>query len=347
MNIGIQALATHFPSIKRTNDYWVKKYPDVVTTAETRALASLLRGQTEGPTTPFDAAMAPHLSDPFRGSVVRYVRAEGETGLSMEAAAARAALAKAGLGPRDVDLTLVSSLIADQQGVGNAAYLARELGLKAPAFSFDSACASSVVGLHTACAMIKGAAYKKVLVVVSASNSVQLDEKDTLSWFVGDGAAAFVVGPVAGRGVMGYHTVNTTETCDMFRIHVEDSKLRTHAHPKANSMARDTAEIYLRACVEGALQNAGVTKENVAFFSFHSPTVFYPEFCARVIGVPENKWMSTYSKVANVGSVVMPFTLQEAAKEGRIKPGDLVLAYAVGSSATASAVVMEWGEGVK
>lgn len=350
--VGITALSVVFPEIVRGNDYWKEKYPDIVATEEKRQLAKLWNVDGEGSKDPFDVAMAPYLKDPFRGAVQRRIRAPKETSRSMEVRAAREALSAAGMTPSDPDMTLVSSLLPDQHAVGNAAYLAGELvGLRGPAITVESACASSVVALDLAVALIRSGAHRTVLVVVSNSGSVQLDERNTLSWFVGDGAAAFVVSvlPEEGQGVLGSHTVSTHDTCDMFRCEpVYDPEqgvvLRTRAHKDAGQMAKETAARYLQECCSGALKNAGVSLEEIGFFVFHSPTAFYPAFCANVLSVPDERWISTYPRYANIGSVVMPATLHVAAREGQLKPNQLVLAYAVGSSSTASAVVMRWGD---
>lgn len=350
LSVGMRSLALAFPRIVRGNDYWKEKYPKIVATAEKHALAKLWNGPGEVSGDPFDVAMAPYLKDPFRGAVQRRIRAPEETSRSMEVRAALGALSAAGMTPNDPDMTLVSSLLSDQQAVGNAAYLAGELGLRGPAITFESACASSAVGLRMAMAYIRSGECQTVLVVVSNSGSVQLDESDTLSWFVGDGAAAFVVSALPeGQGLLGSCTVSTHDTCDMFRCEpvydpVRGVLLRTRAHKRAGEMAKVTAPRYLQECCSGALKNAGVSLEDIDFFVFHSPTAFYPAFCAKVLSVPKERWISTYPDFANIGSVVMPATLHVAAREGRIKPGQLVLAYAVGSSSTASAVVMRWGD---
>src|SRR5690606_29679038 len=143
----------------------------------------------------------------------------------------------------------------DQLGTGNALYLAGELGLQAPAWNFETACSGSVVGLHMAATMVRSGAYRRVLVVASTSNSVTSADDDTLAWFIGDGAGAFVVERVPeGYGVLGWKTINSIETTNMFVIHSVaqpdgTTRLLTKASPNANAIARAVAEPYLRVCV--------------------------------------------------------------------------------------------------
>jgi 3-oxoacyl-[acyl-carrier-protein] synthase III len=72
----------------------------------------------------------------------------------LDVSAAAAALSSAGLEPDDIDLVLVSSLLPNQIGLGNAAVLARELGISAPARNMESASSGGVVALQNASALI-------------------------------------------------------------------------------------------------------------------------------------------------------------------------------------------------
>lgn len=346
----MSSLAIAFPSVLRTNSYWRERHPALVEAAEKHTLAKLWGATDEAPTL-FDRVMRPYLDDPFRGARDRRIRAAGETALSMELPAARRALRARGISPADVDLTLVTSFVADRFGVGNAALLAAELELPGPAWNYETACSGSVVGLHMAASLIRSGQYERILVVASTSNSIQVDDGDTLGWFVGDGAGAFVVEPVeAGFGVLGQATINSTATNDMFVIHsvpdgsTEDgTRLSTTANPEAATMARDSAEPYLRRCVGEALMAAGVSPGDVDFWVFNTPNAWYADFCAKVLGVPEARYHSVYPRYGNIGAALMPATLFHAIEEGRVSPGDVVVLYSIGSTSTASAVVARMG----
>jgi 3-oxoacyl-[acyl-carrier-protein] synthase-3 len=348
----MRSLAVAFPSIRRTNDHWRRHAPGMIARAEQYSLAKIWSaGSAEGQASAFDETMAPYARDPFRGAVERRIRAPGEPALEMELAAARGALGALSLGVDDVDLVLVSSFVGDRLGVGNASFFAKALGLRSPAWNFESACSSSVVGLHMAASLVRSGDYRRILVVVSTSNSVQVEAGDTIAWFVGDGCGAFVVErSEPGSGVLGWKTINSTGTNDMFVIRTlppsETGATRfcTVASPEANAMARDTAEPYLRACVDGALSMAAMSVADVDFWIFNTPNAWYADFCGRVLGVPRERFHSIYPRYANIGGALMPATLYHAIDERRVRPGDVVGLYSVGSSSTASAAVMRAGE---
>jgi 3-oxoacyl-[acyl-carrier-protein] synthase-3 len=349
---GIRALAVSFPRTVRTNEHWRERYPEMVADAEQKTLARIWAGPS-GPAAssdPFDAEMAPYLSDPFRGTVERRVLAPGETSLMLEAQAAREALAAAAMTPGDVDLMIVSSFLPDTIGVGNAAFLARELGLRGAAWNLETACTSSVVALQTACALVQSGQYRNVLVVVSCTYSRVAEETDSLSWFLGDGAGAFVVGPAAaGEGFMGARVIHTGVTCGTFYYDlVADPgaapRVRMQATAATGRVLKETAVPFLRECAEGAAHAAGVSLRDIDFFAFNTPTAWYAAFCTRALGVDPSRTISTYPRYANIGPALMTANLFHAAREGRVRKGDLVMVYAVGSVSSAAAAVMRWGD---
>ena len=138
---GLVALAVRYPLRLVGNDTWRLNHPEMVADAERGACGQLWASADRE--LRFDRAMAPYLSDPFRGVRDRRWLEPGQPVLSIELAAAREALEVAGLAPRDVDLCICSSFFPDQWETGNAVWLARELGLRGSAFNLESACSGS------------------------------------------------------------------------------------------------------------------------------------------------------------------------------------------------------------
>lgn len=95
--------------------------------------------------------------------------------------------------------------------------------------------------------------------------------------------------------------------------------------------------------LRGALRAAGVSLDDIAFFVCNTPVAWYAAFFARALGIPEERTLTTYPWLANMGPALMPVNLHAAAASGRIRRGDLVLVHTVGSVSTAAAVVLRWG----
>jgi 3-oxoacyl-[acyl-carrier-protein] synthase-3 len=245
---------------------------------------------------------------------------------------------------------IVGSLVGDSVGAGNAAYLAARLGLRGAAWNLETACSSSAVALQTASAMIRAGEYRNVLAVTSCSYSREAPEDDTLAWFVGDGAGAYVVAPCAeGEGMLGTKTIHTAETCHAFFYDVGmgpngTPKLRMRWNPELGRVIRETSAGYLRNCCQGALDAASVKLSDIDFFVFNTPTAWYARFCTDSLGVDFARTIDTYPLYANIGPALLPTNLYRAAKDGRLHKGDLVLLFTIGSTSTASASVMRWGD---
>jgi 3-oxoacyl-[acyl-carrier-protein] synthase-3 len=83
---------------------------------------------------------------------------------------------------------------------------------------------------------------------------------------------------------------------------------------------------------------------DVDFWVFNTPNAWYADFCAAVLGVEEGRYHSVYARYANIGAALMPATLYHAIHDGKVRPGQVVGLYSVGSTSTAASVVMRVGE---
>jgi 3-oxoacyl-[acyl-carrier-protein] synthase-3 len=347
---GLRSLAVAYPPTIRTNDYYRERYPAQVAASEERRLAKLWSAHGGAEPSCFDQAFEPYKTDPFRGTVERRTLGPGEPVLPLEVSAARRALAAAGLEAADVDLVLSASFLPDQPGLGNGAFLVRELGMVAPAWNLESTCSSATAALRLAVGQVRSGDATHVLCVVSCSYSRVMEPDDNFGWFLGDGCIAFVVGPCEdGYGYLASKVINTADTCGEIAYAMEldgDGRpcLRIHAGAAAGRALRDSAGEYLQRCVHGAVAAAGIELSDVDFFAFNTPTAWYADFCVRELGIRHEQTIDTYPQYANGGPVLWPTNLHHAASAGLVRPGNLVLVYSVGSVSSAGATVMRWGE---
>jgi 3-oxoacyl-[acyl-carrier-protein] synthase-3 len=345
----ITAIATAFPKQIRTNAWWDEHYPELVRNAREATLARLWANFEDGQASAYDRTIAKYLADPFRGTVERRVMSPGMTAQQMQLAAARAALEAGDIDPASVDLILLAALRPDSLIVGDAAFLVRELGVRAPAISFETACSSALVGYTLASELVRAGRYRRILVVVCCTYTRDVELGDSFSWFLGDGAAAYVVEPSAEFGILGAHTTPTTETCGAFSYEptIVDGtatlRMRTNREIAGKSI-RDNSEGYLRRCVDGALSEAGLGMRDVDFLICNTPTAWFAQFCADVLGVGLERTVDNYPRFANCGPTLWPSNLVTALREGKIQTGNVVSSFSIGSVSTAASVVFRAGE---
>lgn len=345
----ITAVATAFPRQIRNNAWWEEHHPELVANAREATLARLWADFDDGRASAYDRAIADYLADPFRGTVERRVLSPGMTAQQLELAAARAALAAGDIDPTSVDLIMVAALRPDSLVVGDAAFLVRELGVRAPAINFETACSSALVGFTLAGELVRAGRWRKILVVVCCTYTRDVDLGDSFSWFLGDGAAAFVVEPSEEYGILGAQTIPTVETCGAFAYQptIIDgaATLRLQANREvAGRRIRDNSEAYLRRCVDGALSEAGLGMREVDFLVCNTPTAWFAQFCAQALDIGLERTVDGYPRFANCGPTLWPSNLAIALREGRIAVGDVVLGFSIGSVSTAASVVFRAGD---
>lgn len=352
-NAGIRSIAVGFPKTVRSNDWFKENQREVFEKVEATTLSKVFA--TDNGTASmkkFDDAMTKYLSDPFRGTKERRVMAEGQSQIDLERDVALEALRKAKLTVEDIDLILVAAFPTAHPGVGDGVYLAKALATKKPAYNVETACSGGVASLQLASAMVSSGQARNVLVVVSCIYSRASDFSDTLTWFLGDGVGAYVVSGTAGahEGFMSFHSLNTSESCGAFeyKLEVDDvtgaARTVIRAGQEAGRALRDiTPRCIQSACTEAA-RKAGVSLDDIDFFVTNTPMAWFTDLFAATLQIAPDRTISTYEQFANMGPALNPVNLHAALARGRVKKGDTVLLFSIGSVSTAAASVLRIGD---
>jgi len=90
----------------------------------------------------------------------------------------------------------------------------------------------------------------------------------------------------------------------------------------------------LAAVVEEALSANGLAQSDVAWLVPHQANLRIIEGIGRKLGLPMERVVVTVDRHANTSAASVPLALAEATRDGRIKPGDLVLMEAIGGGLT-------------
>ncbi len=153
-----------------------------------------------------------------------------------------------------------------------------------------------MLSFQTASNLVKAGQYDRILVVCSCTYSRASEETDPVAWGVGDAAVAFVVGETpAGYGFLGGHSLHSGATCGAIEYKIElDEHLapvyRMRTNQTISKKLKDTAEPFLKDCVNAALARAGVGLGDLDFRGVQHPArPGTPAFCARALGIPREK----------------------------------------------------------
>jgi 3-oxoacyl-[acyl-carrier-protein] synthase-3 len=273
----------------------------------------------------------------------RRVLEEGKGNADMALQAARRALADAGVEPADLDTIIMGTVSSDYLMPSSACVLEDLLGAR-NAFSFDvgAACSGFINALSVADSYIRSGKVNKALVVGSDTLSRWLNWQDrTTCILFGDAAGAVVLGASEkGSGILS--TTLRTDGSYVKTLYVPAGgsrkpatleTVRNNEHTISMN-GKEVFKIAVRSMEEisrQALAEAGVGIEQVSLVIPHQANRRIIVALAERLGVPMEKVMVNLEKYGNTSAASIPVALDEARRQGRIKPGDIVLMNSFGA----------------
>ena len=257
--------------------------------------------------------------------------------------AARRALAAAGRTPENLDLIIVATTTPDLTFPATAAIVQRKLG--APmgiAFDVQAVCSGFVYALSIADGFIARGHARCGLVIGAETMTRLLDWTDrTTCVLFGDGAGAVVVEPAIGagttadRGLQSFALRCEGEKQDLLFVDGGPSTTGTvgKLRMQGNQVFRN-AVINIAEAMEAAAGKAGVPLSQVDWFVPHQANSRILKGVAERLGLDAGKIVSTIAQHANTSAASIPLAMDAAIRDGRIKPGDMVLMEAMGGGLT-------------
>ena len=289
----------------------------------------------------------------------RHWVSDGETGASLATAAARKALAKAGMRPADLDCIVYCTCTPDHFEPGNGVFLERELGLSdIPAIDVRNQCSGFIYGLSVADAWIRTGQYRRVLLVGAEVHSRGLDRttrgRDTTVLF-GDGAGVAILGPTNDpkRGVLSTHLFADGRHAEKLWVDapglahdpfISEQLMREGKH-HAVMEGREVfkyASILMPQSVAAALQANHATPGDVKLLVPHQANLRIIEMVQKAVGLRDDQVYANIDRYGNTTAASIPIALDEALCEGRLARGDLLILTAFGSGFTWASAAVRW-----
>jgi 3-oxoacyl-[acyl-carrier-protein] synthase-3 len=274
----------------------------------------------------------------------RYLAGEGETTASLATEAAAKALLAAGMTGDQIDLIIVATCSPDQTFPAVATIVQNVIGCRGTvAFDVAAVCSGFLYALGTADALLRTGGAKRALVIGAETMSRLLDWEDrTTCVLFGDGAGAVVLEAVevdasdpAAPGILA--TRLHADGAHNSLLFVDGGPSTTGTVGKLRMKGREVfrhAVVNLAAVLEEVLEATGHSAVEIDWVVPHQANARILDATARKLGLPPEKVIITVDRHANTSAASVPLAFDTAVRDGRIKPGDLVMFEAMGGGFT-------------
>ncbi|SNX88240.1 3-oxoacyl-[acyl-carrier-protein] synthase-3 [Streptomyces sp. TLI_55] len=277
----------------------------------------------------------------------------GQATSDLATAAARAALKSAGITSEQLSVIAVATSTPDRPQPPTAAYVQRNLGATGTAaFDVNAVCSGTVFALSAVgSTLLRRGGYALVIGADVYSRILNPADRRTVVLF-GDGAGAMVLGPTT-KGTLVRHVALHTfgELAGLIEVPAGGSRMPLdHSGLDAGMQyfAMEGREVrrfvveQLPQLVKGFLHEAGVEPADISHFVPHQANGVMLDDVFGDLGMPHATMHRTLTHYANTGAASIPITLDAAAREGKFKPGELILLAGFGGGMAASFALIEW-----
>ena len=280
----------------------------------------------------------------------RRFAAKEEALTDIAAPAAIAAMANAGADPASFDLIVVATVTPDMMFPTSAALLADSLGMPdAAAYDLLAGCTGFMYAVAQAYSMVSSGLSKRALVVGGDVLSKILDwhDRSTLVLF-GDGAGAVVVEPVEEGGFLGFELGADGGGGENLWLPGSGSRHFEDGDKLVKMNGREVFKFATRVMVSSAqkvLDECGMTVDDIDVYVPHQANKRIIDHAAGKLGIPEEKVVVNVDRYGNTSSGSIPLALADAAADGRLREGELVLMTGMGAGLTWGSALIEWNQG--
>ena len=277
----------------------------------------------------------------------RHIAADNENASDLALQASRRALEMAGIAADQLDLIIVATTTPDMVFPSTACILQSKLGVKnMPAFDVQAVCSGFVYALNTADLYIKSGQYEHILVVGAEVYSRILDWSDRGTCVLfGDGAGAVVLKRSDTPGILASRLHADGSHADILSVPGQVCGGAVSGRPllqmDGGAVFRFAVKVLEEVALE-TLEAAGLQKTDIDWLIPHQANIRIIQATAKKLGMTMERVITTVDRHANTSAASVPLALDEAVRDGRIKPGDLLLLSGFGAGMTWASVVLRW-----
>jgi 3-oxoacyl-[acyl-carrier-protein] synthase-3 len=282
------------------------------------------------------------------GIITRKRASKGVDAIDLAETASREALKNAGVAASDIDAVIVSTISNVAVTPSMSALLAERIGAApAPAYDVGAACAGYTYGIAQADALIRSGTAKYVLVVGAEKLSQYVHPNDrSISFLLGDGAGAAVLGPTDDPGVSATVWGSDGSKWDAVGMNATFEEYLDKVKPWP-TMRQDGQTVFRWAVWEmakvakQALEAAGITVDDLAAFIPHQANMRIIDELAKQLKLPEHvKIGRDIETTGNTSAASIPLATHRLLEENPELHGGLALQIGFGAGLVYGAQVV-------
>jgi 3-oxoacyl-[acyl-carrier-protein] synthase-3 len=291
------------------------------------------------------------------GIIERRIADENMAASDLGIQASKKAIKDAGIDPLEIDLIIAATITPDMFFPSTACFIQRGIGTKnAGAFDLSATCSGFCYGLAVADGLVKSGIHKTVLVVATDILSKVTDWTDrTTCVLFGDAAGAAIIQPTdEEKGILasylGADGENGAANIELLSLPAGGSRYPSSHKTVDKRMhyirmnGQEVFKLGVRIMYEAAkevLRRAELTIDDVDLFIPHQANIRIMEAVSERLGISSEKVCVNVHKYGNTSATTVIVALDEAIREGRVGPGDIILFSTFGGGLTWGGTVIK------
>jgi 3-oxoacyl-[acyl-carrier-protein] synthase-3 len=267
----------------------------------------------------------------------------------MAVEASNEAIKKSGISPSDIGTVILATITFPYQTPSGASLLAEKVGAHgAAAYDISAACAGYCYGIAQADALVRAGTSKYVLVVGGEKLSDFVDPTDrSISFLLGDGAGAAIVGPsdhpgisksVWGSDGANWDKVGMTSSILDFR----DGKAEWPTLVQEVQSVFRWAVWEMAKVAKQALAESGLEASDLSALVTHQANMRIIDELAKQLELPDSVVVAKdIVDTGNTSAASIPLAMHRLLAEGKVKSGGYALEIGFGAGLAFAAQVVE------
>lgn len=253
----------------------------------------------------------------------------------------------------EIDLLIVATMTPDAPIPSTACLVQERLGIGAPAFDINAACAGFMYALITGMQFVHSGSSQLALIIGADKNSIIVDpaNKKTFPLF-GDGAGAVLLGSRVDETVTTTYTLGADGTGkDLLQLPAGGSRMPLTADllgTEDQYLKMDGRSVFkwavrmLSETIRDVADSAGLSVDEIDLVVLHQANQRILHAAAEDLSIPFEKLVVNVDRYGNTSAASIPLGLYDASRDGRLKEGDRVLLCGFGAGLAWGTAILQW-----